>query len=167
MTQGHTIGGMRCRSRVTTPPEDTGETRGLPASRLNLTIGFGPTLVNDGTAGHDRFGIANQRPPVLQDLPSSSGDIIFPAAQRGSSRRYVGARPCGPGPRSHSIVGYRAGSYWQCLHVWEAPVFTERTSVGLDVHARSVVAAAIDGDTGEVFRARLTPGNGLSRHRCG
>jgi len=41
----------------------------------------------------------------------------------------------------------------------EAPVFTERTSVGLDVHARSVVAAAIDGDTGEVFRARLTSGN--------
>ena len=36
---------------------------------------------------------------------------------------------------------------------------TERTSVGLDVHARSVVAAAMDGDTGEVFRARLTPGN--------
>jgi transposase len=36
-------------------------------------------------------------------------------------------------------------------------VFVERTSVGLDVHARSVVAAAIDGQTGEVFRARLTP----------
>lgn len=33
----------------------------------------------------------------------------------------------------------------------------ERTSVGLDVHARSVVAAAIDGETGEVFKARLTP----------
>jgi hypothetical protein len=39
----------------------------------------------------------------------------------------------------------------------EAPVFRERTSVGLDVHARSVVAAAIDGRTGEVFKARLTP----------
>jgi len=38
-------------------------------------------------------------------------------------------------------------------------VFTERTSVGLDVHARSVVAAAVDGVTGEVVRARLTPGN--------
>jgi transposase len=36
-------------------------------------------------------------------------------------------------------------------------VFTERTSVGLDVHARSVAAAAIDGVTGELFRARLTP----------
>jgi transposase len=36
-------------------------------------------------------------------------------------------------------------------------MFTEGTRVGLDVHARSVVAAAIDGVTGEVFRARLTP----------
>ena len=36
-------------------------------------------------------------------------------------------------------------------------MFTERTSVGLDVHARSVAAAAIDGATGELFQARLTP----------
>jgi len=33
----------------------------------------------------------------------------------------------------------------------------ERTSVGLDVHARSVSAAAIDGVTGELFRQRLVP----------
>ena len=33
----------------------------------------------------------------------------------------------------------------------------QRTSVGLDVHARSVVAASLDGVTGEVRRARLTP----------
>ena len=38
---------------------------------------------------------------------------------------------------------------------------SERTSVGLDVHARSVVAAAIDGVTGEVFRRRLVPDHGL------
>lgn len=36
-------------------------------------------------------------------------------------------------------------------------MFTERTSVGLDVHARSVAAAAIDGVTGELSQARLTP----------
>jgi transposase len=36
-------------------------------------------------------------------------------------------------------------------------VFNERTSVGLDVHARSVVARGIDGQTGEVFKARLCP----------
>ena len=33
----------------------------------------------------------------------------------------------------------------------------ERTFVGLDVHARSVVACSIDAGTGEVGRARLTP----------
>jgi transposase len=36
-------------------------------------------------------------------------------------------------------------------------VFTERTSVGLDVHARSVAAAAIDGVTGELVQVKLTP----------
>lgn len=38
-------------------------------------------------------------------------------------------------------------------------MFTERTSVRLDVHARSVAAAAIDGVTGELFQSRLTPSN--------
>ncbi|WP_082980785.1 transposase, partial [Mycolicibacter heraklionensis] len=42
--------------------------------------------------------------------------------------------------------------------MWEAPVKVQRTSVGLDVHARSVVACGLDGDTGEVFERRLTPG---------
>lgn len=36
-------------------------------------------------------------------------------------------------------------------------MFTERTSVGLDVHARSVAAAAIDGVTGELVQAKLSP----------
>lgn len=37
------------------------------------------------------------------------------------------------------------------------PVFTDRTSVGFDVHARSVAAAAIDGDTGVLFQTKVTP----------
>lgn len=36
-------------------------------------------------------------------------------------------------------------------------MFSERTSVGLDVHARSTAAVAIDVVTGEVFKARLGP----------
>jgi transposase len=36
-------------------------------------------------------------------------------------------------------------------------MFNQRTSVGLDVHARSVVAAALDGWTGEAHQARLSP----------
>ena len=34
-------------------------------------------------------------------------------------------------------------------------MFIERTSVGLDVHARSIAAAAIDNVTGEVVKRRL------------
>ncbi len=57
------------------------------------------------------------------------------------------------------FVGYRAGAACSAYPtvVMEAPVFSERTSVGLDVHARSVAAAAIDGVTGELKQARLTP----------
>ena len=46
-------------------------------------------------------------------------------------------------------------------------MFSERTSVGLDVHARSVAAAAIDGETGEVFRARLAPSHDQIRSWIG
>ena len=44
--------------------------------------------------------------------------------------------------------------------MWEAPVKRQRTSVGLDVHARSVLGCALDGDTGEVFQRRLCPDHG-------
>src|SRR3954452_9556289 len=56
------------------------------------------------------------------------------------------------------FVGYRVGAACSAYPtVVGGPEFTERTSVGLDVHARSVAAAAIDGVTGELFQARLTP----------
>ena len=40
--------------------------------------------------------------------------------------------------------------------MWEAPVNLQRTSVGLDVHARSVVACGLDRQTGELFERLLT-----------
>lgn len=40
-------------------------------------------------------------------------------------------------------------------------MFTERTSVGLDVHARSISGAAIDTATGELVTKRLVPTNDL------
>src|SRR6201991_4924146 len=44
--------------------------------------------------------------------------------------------------------------------MWEAPVERNRTSVGLDVHARSVVACGLDGQTGRLVERRLTPDRG-------
>ena len=49
-----------------------------------------------------------------------------------------------------------------CRHAAEALVFNERTAIGLDVHARSVRAAAIDSLTGEVIAsAEVVPISGL------
>lgn len=45
---------------------------------------------------------------------------------------------------------------WGCRHAAEALVFSERTAIGLDVHARSVRAAALDTWTGEVIEAGLS-----------
>jgi transposase len=39
-------------------------------------------------------------------------------------------------------------------------VLANRTSVGLDVHARSVVACGLDGQTGRLFERRLSPDHG-------
>lgn len=55
-------------------PLDSGESQGLPASRLTLTFGFGATLfVKDGK---DRFGLADHRPAALVDLPRFNGDQL-------------------------------------------------------------------------------------------
>ena len=59
------------------PPADTGEALGLPASQLTLTIGFGPSFfIKDGK---DRFGIADQKPEPLVDLPKFPNETMDPA----------------------------------------------------------------------------------------
>ena len=63
------------------PPTDTGEALGLPASQLTLTIGFGPSLfLKDGK---DRFGINDQRPADLKDLPKFPNETMDPARSDG------------------------------------------------------------------------------------
>lgn len=75
-TEGGAIGGGEY-----TPPSDTGEALDLHASKLTLTIGFGPSLFE--TNGKDRFGIAAKRPAALTDLPKFTGDALEPARSGG------------------------------------------------------------------------------------
>jgi deferrochelatase/peroxidase EfeB len=60
------------------PPDDTGEALGLSPARLTLTFGVGPTLFRDAD-GRDRFGLADRRPPAIEDLPEFAGDELDPA----------------------------------------------------------------------------------------
>ncbi|KRF17773.1 peroxidase [Nocardioides sp. Soil797] len=64
------------------PPDDTGEAIGLPASRLTLTFGFGPTLFRT-PKGKDRFGIADRQPKVLRELPHFPADALDPERSGG------------------------------------------------------------------------------------
>jgi deferrochelatase/peroxidase EfeB len=56
------------------PNDESGAAVGLPASRLTITFGFGPSLFDK--AGVDRFGLAAQRPAALVDLPRFAGDQL-------------------------------------------------------------------------------------------
>ncbi len=58
------------------PSSDTGEALGLPAARLTITFGFGPTLFS--REGQDRYGVAARRPEALIDLPPFPGDALDP-----------------------------------------------------------------------------------------
>ncbi|WP_310964448.1 iron uptake transporter deferrochelatase/peroxidase subunit [Nocardioides terrisoli] len=68
LTRGEQIGPVETHPQA--PPVDTGEAVGLSASRLTVTVGFGPSLFDD------RFGLADRRPAVLSDLPALPGDSL-------------------------------------------------------------------------------------------
>ncbi|ADD45314.1 iron uptake transporter deferrochelatase/peroxidase subunit [Stackebrandtia nassauensis] len=63
------------------PPQDTGEAQGLPASGLTVTVGFGPSLFDKD--GEDRFGIGDRRPELLEELPLFRRDDIDPKISGG------------------------------------------------------------------------------------
>jgi deferrochelatase/peroxidase EfeB len=82
MTQGLEIGDGAVPGDLYAPPDDTGESQGLPPSGLTITFGFGPTLFTDAT-GADRFGLAARTPPLLTQLPRFTGDALVPTGSGG------------------------------------------------------------------------------------
>ncbi|MFJ9949813.1 iron uptake transporter deferrochelatase/peroxidase subunit [Kitasatospora sp. NPDC091207] len=81
MTGGREVGTGAAGGLPEAPPDDTGEALGLPASRLTLTIGFGPSLFEKD--GVDRFGLRAKRPEALIDLPNFKGDKLDPQRSGG------------------------------------------------------------------------------------
>lgn len=63
------------------PPMDPGEAMGLGPARLTITIGFGPSLF--GSRGDERFGVADRKPALLQELPPFQGDSLEPGRSGG------------------------------------------------------------------------------------
>ncbi|WP_031171168.1 iron uptake transporter deferrochelatase/peroxidase subunit [Streptomyces durhamensis] len=76
MTAGKPVGEGAYGGLAEAPPDDTGEALGLKPSRLTLTIGFGPSLF-------ERFGLKDERPAALVDLPKFPGDNLDAARTGG------------------------------------------------------------------------------------
>ncbi|MFD7919937.1 iron uptake transporter deferrochelatase/peroxidase subunit [Streptomyces sp. NPDC059740] len=68
MTAGRTVG-SGAAGLAEAPPDDTGEALGLPASRLTLTLGFGPSLF-------EKLKLTHRRPDALAELPHFPGDNL-------------------------------------------------------------------------------------------
>jgi deferrochelatase/peroxidase EfeB len=76
------------------PTAESGDTLGLPPSRLTLTFGFGPTLFTKD--GVDRFGLARHRPEAFVDLPRFVGDQLVPERTGGD----FSIQACGDDPQA-------------------------------------------------------------------
>ncbi|WP_433945359.1 iron uptake transporter deferrochelatase/peroxidase subunit [Paenibacillus sp. SN-8-1] len=77
-----TAGGtMKTGDNTLLPPNDTGETLDLPAARLTITFGFGPTFFRE--EGKDRFGIAAKAPRYLKDIPRMPRENLDPSLSGG------------------------------------------------------------------------------------
>ncbi|HXD29218.1 MAG TPA: iron uptake transporter deferrochelatase/peroxidase subunit [Arthrobacter sp.] len=76
MTAGQPVGGAggATGGAYAAPPDDTGEALDLSASHLTVTVGFGRTLFR--RQGTDRFGIAENMPDALIELPHFPGDAL-------------------------------------------------------------------------------------------
>jgi deferrochelatase/peroxidase EfeB len=58
------------------PGLDSGEAVGLNPAHLTITFGFGPDMFT--LDGKDRYGLAQNRPAALVDLPRFAGDQLVP-----------------------------------------------------------------------------------------
>ena len=94
----------------------------------------------------------SQRTCSVVEVRGALDGMGCPASGSGGLDRLVGR---GPAHTESWVAGQMACSAYP--HVWEAPMFTERTSVGLDVHALSVRAAGLDTITGQLVQETLTP----------
>ncbi|MFN8201386.1 MAG: iron uptake transporter deferrochelatase/peroxidase subunit [Solirubrobacteraceae bacterium] len=79
MTVGRPVGPVA--GDPASPPVDTGEAMGLPASRLTITVGLGPGVFERD--GEDRMGLRARRPSKLVELPPLPGDQLDPGRTGG------------------------------------------------------------------------------------
>jgi deferrochelatase/peroxidase EfeB len=70
-----TSGGVNAGQPASVLSTDSGDVLDLPAARLTITFGLGPTLFEK--EGKDRYGLKGKRPDALVDLPRFTGEQLI------------------------------------------------------------------------------------------
>jgi deferrochelatase/peroxidase EfeB len=122
MTRGVMVPGESHAAEV--PPADTGETIGLPPSRLTVTIGFGPTLFDQ------RFGLGAKVPAGFAPLPALPGEILDPGRTGGD----IGIQACAndPAVAFHAVRNLARLGKGTAVTRWTQLGFGRTASTGTD-----------------------------------
>jgi deferrochelatase/peroxidase EfeB len=122
MTRGVMVPGESHAAEV--PPADTGETIGLPPSRLTVTIGFGPGLFDQ------RFGLGTKVPRGFAPLPALPGEILDPGRTGGD----IGVQACAndPAVAFHAVRNLARLGKGTAVTRWTQLGFGRTASTGSD-----------------------------------
>jgi deferrochelatase/peroxidase EfeB len=122
MTRGVMVPGESHAAEV--PPADTGETIGLPPSRLTVTVGFGPTLFDQ------RFGLAPRAPAGFAPLPALPGESLDPGRTGGD----IGIQACAndPAVAFHAVRNLARLGKGTAVTRWTQLGFGRTASTGTD-----------------------------------
>ncbi|HVU91633.1 MAG TPA: iron uptake transporter deferrochelatase/peroxidase subunit [Jatrophihabitans sp.] len=149
MTKGEPIGSVETAPQV--PPIDTGEALGLPAARLTITVGFGPSLFDD------RFGLAGKRPAALEPIPALPGDTLD--ANRSNGDLCVQACADDPQVAFHAIRNFARLARGTAVMRWSQLGFGRTSSTSTSQETPRNLMGFKDGtnnikseDTGEMDR---------------
>ncbi|MFI6389792.1 iron uptake transporter deferrochelatase/peroxidase subunit [Nonomuraea sp. NPDC050547] len=150
MTAGQEVGRGALGSALA-PPDDTGEALGLPASRLTLTVGFGPSFF-------DRLKLTAHRPAPLRRLPHFPADKLDPARSDGD----LCVQACADDPQVavHAVRNLARLAFGTAAVRWSQLGFGKTSSTTPDAQTPRNLMGFKDGTNNIAFNDRAA----LDRH---
>ncbi|MFI6903207.1 iron uptake transporter deferrochelatase/peroxidase subunit [Nonomuraea sp. NPDC050394] len=150
MTAGQEVGRGALGSALA-PPDDTGEALGLPASRLTLTVGFGPSFF-------DRLKLTAHRPAQLRRLPHFPADKLDPARSDGD----LCVQACADDPQVavHAVRNLARLAFGTAAVRWSQLGFGKTSSTTPDAQTPRNLMGFKDGTNNIAFNDRAA----LDRH---